>query len=55
MNGTATMTIEDEGNNRTTPDEPPEGSWWMKAPLSCASLTVCTKSQGQGQVVLEVD
>jgi len=46
--GAATMTIGGGENNRITPDEPPEGSWWTEVPLSCASLWAWTKSQGQG-------
>jgi len=49
--GAETMARDGEANNRITPDEPPEGSWWTKVPLSCASLRACTKSQGQGQVL----
>jgi len=41
--GAATMIMNDGANNRTTPDEPPERSWWTKVPLSCASLRACTK------------
>jgi len=32
------MTMDGGANNKITPDEPPEGSWWTKVPLSCASI-----------------
>jgi len=41
-----TTTNYNKTGNERAPDEPPEGSWWMKVPLGCALVAPSNRNSG---------